>query len=160
MLHVVSRSLESLADSRMLLCSGHKRWKQWWRKLPNTCFYQLVLYRLFRKFNPSMLLWVGVGFIVRMIAIILLSALGVVGVIAVSGDAPKYVSCIARTPVINFYIELERQQSCWPVFKLCMAHTHSQQSYYEHCKIMYFELLARAWFLMRTNLNNNRNNFN
>ena len=55
-----------------------------------------------------MLMWVGVGFIVR---IILLTALGVVGVIAVSGDAPNYVSCIARAPVINFYNELERQQS-------------------------------------------------
>ena len=57
--------------------------------------YQLLLYRCFRICNPSMLLFVGVGLFLRTIGHILLSALGVVGVI-VSGGVQAYLSCTAR----------------------------------------------------------------
>ena len=56
--------------------------------------YQLLLYRCFRSFSPSMLQCIGAGLFICTLGFILLSALGVVGVI-VSDDVQRYLSCTA-----------------------------------------------------------------
>ena len=71
------------------------------RAIPNWLFpvlliplYQLLLYRLFRSCSPSMLQCIGAGLFICTLGHILLSALGVVGVI-VSEGVQRYSSCIA-----------------------------------------------------------------
>ena len=59
--------------------------------------YQLLLYRFFRSCSPSMLQCIGAGLFMCTLGFILLSALGVVGVI-VSDDAQRYLSCTALAP--------------------------------------------------------------
>ena len=58
--------------------------------------YQLLLYRCFHSFSPSMLRCIGAGLFLSILGFILLSALGVVGVI-VSDDVQRYLSCTALT---------------------------------------------------------------
>ena len=57
--------------------------------------YQLLLYRCFHSCSPSMLRCIGAGLFLCTLGFILLSALGVVGVI-VSDDVQRYLSCTAR----------------------------------------------------------------
>ena len=59
--------------------------------------YQLLLYRCFRSCSPSMLRCIGAGLFMCTLGHILLSALGVVGVI-VSDDVQRYLSCTALAP--------------------------------------------------------------
>ena len=54
--------------------------------------YQLLLYRCFRSCSPSMLRCIGAGLFMYTFGYILLSALGVVGVI-VSDDVHRFLSC-------------------------------------------------------------------
>ena len=56
--------------------------------------YQLLLYRCFRSYSPSMLQCIGAGLFMCTLGYILVSALGVVGVI-VSDDVQRYLSCTA-----------------------------------------------------------------
>ena len=56
--------------------------------------YQLLLYQCFRGCSPRMLRCIGAGLFVCTLGHILLSALGVVGVI-VSDDVQRYISCTA-----------------------------------------------------------------
>ena len=57
--------------------------------------YQLLLYRCFHRLSPSMLRSIGTGLFVCILGHILLSVLGVVGVI-VSDDIQRYLSCKSR----------------------------------------------------------------
>ena len=59
--------------------------------------YQLLLYRCFRSRSPSILRCLGAGLFMSLLGYILLSALGVVGVI-VSDDVQRYLSCTALAP--------------------------------------------------------------
>ena len=56
--------------------------------------YQLLLYQCFRSCSPSMLRCIGAGLFICTLGFIVLSALGVVGVI-VSDDVQRYLSCTA-----------------------------------------------------------------
>ena len=58
--------------------------------------YQLLLYRCFRSCSPSMLQCIGAGLFMCTLGYVLLSALGVVGVI-VSDDVQRYLSCTVLT---------------------------------------------------------------
>ena len=55
--------------------------------------YQLLLYRCFHSFSPSMLRCIGAGLFIWILGYILLSALGVVVGIIVSDDVHRYLSC-------------------------------------------------------------------
>ena len=57
--------------------------------------YQLLLYRCFRSCSPSMLRCIGTGLFMCILGVILLFALGVVGVV-VSDDVQRYLSCTAQ----------------------------------------------------------------
>ena len=59
--------------------------------------YQLLLYRCFRSCSLNMLRCIGAGLFMCTLGYILLSALGVVGVI-VSDDVQRYLSCTALAP--------------------------------------------------------------
>ena len=59
--------------------------------------YQLLLYRFFHSCSQRMLQCIGAGLFLCILGYILLSALGVVGVI-VSDDVQRYLSCTALAP--------------------------------------------------------------
>ena len=59
--------------------------------------YQLLLYQCFHSCSSSMLQCIGAGLFICALGHILLSALGVVGVI-VSDDVQRYLSCTALAP--------------------------------------------------------------
>ena len=59
--------------------------------------YQLLLYRCFHSCSPSMLRCIGAGLFMCTLGHILLSALGVVGVM-VSDDVQRYLSCAVLAP--------------------------------------------------------------
>ena len=41
--HVLCFTSKSMAGPRISQSSGHSRWKQWWRRSPNTCFSRKIL---------------------------------------------------------------------------------------------------------------------
>ena len=58
--------------------------------------YQLLLYRCFRSCSPGMLRCIGAGLFIGTLGYILLSTLGVYGIIV--SDVQRYLSCTALTP--------------------------------------------------------------
>ena len=71
--------------------------ESWFFPLLLIPLYQLLLYRCFRSCSPSMLRCIGTGLFTWILGFILLSALGVYGVI-VSDDVHRYLSCTALAP--------------------------------------------------------------
>ena len=59
--------------------------------------YQLLLHRCFNRYSLSMLRYIGAGLFMGILGYILLSALGVFGVIF-SDDTRRYLSCTSQAP--------------------------------------------------------------
>ena len=59
--------------------------------------YQLLLHRCFNRYSLSMLRYIGAGLFMGILGYILLTAIGVFGVI-VSDDTRRYISCTSQAP--------------------------------------------------------------